>query len=296
MDFDKLNADVNCILTKHYTQGRQGAKINKVVVHYNAGNLTVEGCYSVWQSREASAHYQVQSNGRIGQLVWDRDTAWHASNWQANISSIGIEHANIDGGYITEQCLDAGSHLVAAICKAYGLGRPEWLKNVFPHKYFAATSCPGQIYGAQKDAYIQRCQYWYDKMNGGNPSKPSGGSTISSPQPSSNLLEVDGWWGPATTRRAQQLAGTYVDGIISGQYAPDRWRHKGCPSFRYGSGGSTFIKWFQGHVLGTTADGLFGPNSINAFIRRYYSGPDGKIDGPSNSVRGFQRALNQGKF
>ena len=180
-NWEKLEADVNKILTKHYTSGRSGAKVNKVIVHYNAGNLTVEGCYSVWQTRAASAHYQVEDDGRIGQLVWDKDTAWHAGNWNANISSIGIEHANRSDGTITEACLDNGAHLVAAICKFYGLGRPQWLKNVFPHKYFSATSCPGQIYGSQKNAYIERAQYWYDKMNGKNPSKPStsGGSTSS---------------------------------------------------------------------------------------------------------------------
>lgn len=188
-NWETLEADVNKILTKHFTKGRSGASINKIVVHYNAGNLTTEGCYSVWQSRAASAHYQVEDDGRIGQLVWDSDTAWHASNWQANISSIGIEHANQSDGTITEKCLDNGAHLVAALCKYYKLGRPQWLKNVFPHKYFAATSCPGQIYGSQKNAYIQQAQYWYDKMNGGNPTKPStstGSSSSGSPSPSTS--------------------------------------------------------------------------------------------------------------
>lgn len=176
-DWNKLQADVDMILSKHYTSGRQGAKINKVVVHYNAGNLSIAGCYSVWQSRAASAHYQVEDGGRIGQLIHDKDTAWHASNWAANISSIGIEHANRSDGTISAACLDNGAHLVAAICKYYGLGRPQWLKNVFPHKYFAATSCPGQIYGSQKDAYMSRCQQWYDYMTGAG-SQPSGSVNV----------------------------------------------------------------------------------------------------------------------
>lgn len=181
-DWNKLEADVNKILTKHYTPGRSGAKVNKVIVHYNAGNLTTEGCYSVWQTREASAHYQVEDDGRVGQLVWDSDTAWHAGDWNANITSIGIEHANKSDGTITEACLDNGAHLVAACCKYFGLGRPQWLKNVFPHKHFQSTSCPGQIYGSQKDAYIKRAQQWYDYMTGSG-SKPSGstGSTESKP-------------------------------------------------------------------------------------------------------------------
>lgn len=184
-NWNKLEADVNRILTRHFTSGRSGYKVNKVVVHYNAGNLTTEGCYSVWQTREASAHYQVEDNGRIGQLVWDSDTAWHAGDWVANCSSIGIEHANKSNGTITEKCLDNGAHLVAAICKYYKLGRPQWLKNVFPHKYFQSTSCPGQIYGSQKNAYIKRAQQWYDYMTGSG-SKPSGSTGSSSSSSSSS--------------------------------------------------------------------------------------------------------------
>ena len=75
--WENLDADVVKLLTKHYTRGRSGRSIDKVVVHYNAGNLTVEGCYSVWQTREASAHYQVEDDGRIGQLVYDYDQKRH---------------------------------------------------------------------------------------------------------------------------------------------------------------------------------------------------------------------------
>ena len=186
-DWENLEADVNRLLTKHYTKGRGGHNVEFVVVHYNAGNLTINGCYSVWQAREASAHYQVEDDGDIGQLVWDGNTAWHAGDWVANCKSIGIEHANLKDGTITEAALDNGAHLVAAVCKYYGLGRPTWLNVVFPHKYFSATSCPGQIYGSQKDAYIKRAQYWYDKMTGADvPDEPE----VEEP-----ILEVDGLWG-----------------------------------------------------------------------------------------------------
>lgn len=195
-NWEKLEADVNKILTKHFSKGRSGAKVNKVIVHYNAGNLTVEGCYNVWQTRQASAHYQVEDDGRIGQLVWDSNTAWHAGNWNANISSIGIEHANNSDGTITEACLDNGAHLVAAVCKYYRLGRPQWLKNVFPHKYFANTSCPGQIYGSQKDAYIKRAQKWYDEMTGASSgtsgSTEESGSTVAEKSPL-NGIDISHW-------------------------------------------------------------------------------------------------------
>lgn len=210
MNWNTLDADVNKILNKHFTKGRSGKKVNKVVVHYNAGDLSIDGCYSVWQTREASAHYQVESGGRIGQLVWDSDTAWHASNWDANCTSIGIEHANKADGTITEACLDAGAHLVAALCKHFGLGRPQWLVNVFPHKYFAATSCPGQIYGSQKDAYIQRAQKWYDQMVNGTASsetKPSQPAKKSISEIAKDVIA--GKYGNGETRKAKLEAEGY---------------------------------------------------------------------------------------
>ena len=171
MNYDSLQADENLIMNCHYTAGRGGHAIDKVVVHHNAGNLTTRGCWNVWQTREASAHYQVEESGKIGQLVWDRDIAWHAGNWHANQTSIGIEHANnnVEAGTISTATLEAGAHLVAAICRYYWLGRPQWGKNVFPHSYFSATGCPGQIAGTQRAAYMERAQYWYDQMTGGHP-------------------------------------------------------------------------------------------------------------------------------
>lgn len=179
-----LEADVNKIMQKHFTAGRGGKNIEFVGIHYDYGNPSVEEVYSWWQSREASAHYQVEEGGRIGQLVWDSNTAWSLGNFDANQRSINIEHANRADGTVSEACLDNGAHLTAAICLYYKLGRPEWLKNVFPHKYFSSTSCPGQLYGSQKDAYIQRAQYWYDQMAGGN-------TGASSPAPSTSSESVD---------------------------------------------------------------------------------------------------------
>lgn len=166
-----LEADIDLIMNKHYTPGRNGRRIDKVIIHHNAGNLTIKGCYDVWQTRPASAHYQVQSDGRIGQLVWDCDTAWHAGNWVANTTSIGVEHADVSSNpwAVSEACLDNGAHLVAAVCKFYGLGRPVWGKNVFGHKNFSSTECPASLAGSQHAAYMARAQSWYDQMTGNTP-------------------------------------------------------------------------------------------------------------------------------
>lgn len=172
-NWENLYADKTVILNKHFTKGREGKSITSVVIHHNAGNLTTEGCYKTWQTREASAHYQVEADGTIGQLVYDADTAWHAGNWARALVSIGIEHANNTFNptwTVSDATLDNGAHLTAAICKKYGLGLPQWGVNVFTHNNVSdkPTACPGALGdgGAQHDAYISRAQEWYREMTG----------------------------------------------------------------------------------------------------------------------------------
>lgn len=166
MDWDNVVADVRRITPSH-TPGRNG-KIQGVCVHHMAGDLTIDDCWSVWTSGETSAHYAVESSGRIGQLVDDADTAWACGDDWANNNLVSVEHANDRSGPWTvgATALDAGAHLVAALCRYYGLGRPAWLVNVYPHRHFYPTACPGELYGTQKDEYMARCQAWYDYMAG----------------------------------------------------------------------------------------------------------------------------------
>ena len=184
-NWNSLDADINLLLECHYTKGRQSRTIDKIILHHNAGNLSVRGCFETWQTRQASAHYQVQSDGLIGQLVWDGDTAWHAGNWEANLTSIGIEHADVSSSpwRISDACLENGAHLVAALCVYYKLGRPEWGRNVYGHSHFSSTECPASIAGSQRAAYMARAQYWYDHMTGTKPTpaKPAKPKPSASP-------------------------------------------------------------------------------------------------------------------
>ena len=168
-DWKNLIADVDKIMNKNYTPGRQSCKIRHIVLHHNAGTLSIDDIWNTWQTREASAHYQVEIGGRIGQLVNDFDTAWHAGNGYENSISIGIEHANNILGpvwSISDATLDNGAHLVAALCMSYGLGTPAYGVNVWFHSDFYGTVCPGAIAGSQKNAYFDRATYWYRIMLG----------------------------------------------------------------------------------------------------------------------------------
>lgn len=291
MDWTGLHADKNKWMNKHYDRGRR-SKIRRVVIHHNAGvRMSTEDCWRVWQTRKASAHYQVEADGTIGQLVHDRDTAWQASG--ANSDGIGVEHANISGapGWgISDATVEAGAHLVAALCRAYGLGRPTWMVNVFPHSHYNATACPGLLAGPLRDRYMARAQYWYDQMTG--QAHAAGGDTAQDPA-SSGLLEVDGKAEPATVRRAQQLAGTPVDGVITGQSTANKPYHHALYSIRYGRGGSALVGAIQ-RALGVPVDYHLGPVTIAAMQRALGVTPD-KHFGPA-TASAWQRRLNSGRL
>ena len=174
--WENLEPDKYTLVGPHrYTKGRS-RPIDRIIIHHNAANnWTSEQVRDLWNnSREASAHYQVEANGVIGQLVNDFDTAWHAANADINARSIGIEHANISGPprwQISDKTVEEGAHLTAALCVGYKLGRPQWGKNVFGHSTYASTSCPHQLNPGGEDhaRYMQRAQYWFDQMTNPNP-------------------------------------------------------------------------------------------------------------------------------
>lgn len=179
MDWMNVEPDVYRLLNRHYTPGRGGQRIKYIVRHHNAGILTIDGCWDVWQTREASAHYQVENSGRIGQLVNDSDTAWHAADLLRNQQSIGIEHANCGGANqdwpISDTVIKQGARLAAALCRYYNLGRPEYGKNIKDHKETGQTSCPYHLAAGGKyhQAWMNEAQRFYDELTRGGGQKPA---------------------------------------------------------------------------------------------------------------------------
>lgn len=113
-------------------------------------------------------------------------------------------------------------------------------------------------------------------------------------------LSVDGWWGSDTTTRAQKVLGTTRDGVVSSQDAGRKSILAACtsgwefvPSGQ--AQGSQLIVAMQTR-MGITADGIAGPGFVNALEQRFGYSPDGHLDGPSNTVKRFQEALNEGRF
>ena len=104
----------------YYRQGRGGRSIQYVVLH------TVEGsarsCINTFRSggRRVSAHYVVDFDGAITQMVADGNTAWHAG--MINPRSIGIEHAGwADRNRWTPEQMRASARLTRWLCDTYGI-------------------------------------------------------------------------------------------------------------------------------------------------------------------------------
>lgn len=116
------------------------------------------------------------------------------------------------------------------------------------------------------------------------------------PKPVTNKIEEDGKWGTATTKRAQQVFGTVVDGIISNQLS----RYKSiCQGLRSGvewndkkRGGSVLVKAMQ-KWLGITVDGYIGPQFIKSLQKKMGTPVDGKLSNPSLCIKVFQHWLNK---
>ena len=161
----------------NFDEGRNGFALDRIIFHHNAGvNLSHESVFDAFTGNGTSAHYNVDIDGNICQYVHDSDTAYHCPG--VNSKSIGIEHAN-DGGpetgwNVSDETIDAGAHLAAAICRAYGLGRPELRVNMFPHSDFYATECPASLRNKYMDDYIDKAQQYYDDLD-------------------LNLLDKEGW-------------------------------------------------------------------------------------------------------
>ena len=113
-------------------------------------------------------------------------------------------------------------------------------------------------------------------------------------QPQIPQITVDGQWGVATTKRLQQVYGTYVDGAISNQWKSSANQYIYSAQFNSTMTGSSLIKAIQS-ALGLKADGLCGADTIRAMQRKLGTYVDGVISPTGAMVEAMQRKLNQGQ-
>jgi LysM repeat protein len=138
---------------------RDGGKINSIILHYTTAG-TVQSTINHFKNRasEVSAHYIIDKNGDIYQMVQDGDKAWHAGN--ANRHSIGIEHVARVGDELTEAQEKSSIALIRWLMSEYKISKD----NIKGHKQVGSTSCPGNIFGDNiDDGNLPKLKSWIDK-------------------------------------------------------------------------------------------------------------------------------------
>lgn len=142
-------------LSPHHS-GKRKSKIDKITIHHMAGNLTVERCGAVFQSREASSNYGVGTDGRVGMYVEEANRSWASSSPENDHRAVTIEVAN-DGGapdwHVSDTALEKTIELCVDICKRNGIKKLNFTGdksgNLTMHKYFTSTTCPGPYLGSK---------------------------------------------------------------------------------------------------------------------------------------------------
>lgn len=240
----------------NYDPGRPyGDPLGIVIHHWGEDGQDHQGVanYLARADGNTSAHY-VASAGRVTQLVHDYDRAWHC--YGNNARTIGIE--------CRPECSDSDFETVAQLIAAI---RAEWgYLPLSGHQDHYATACPG------------RWQARLDDLDARSLLIQGDGTAVPAlPDPAPGVLQIDGWWGTATTRALQALLGTPVDGIISSQEAANRdyvpaagtgWEWSSNPD------GSQAIAALQAH-LAVPVDGIIGPQTITALQGRLAVPADG---------------------
>lgn len=124
--------------------------ITKITIHHMAGNMSIEQCGRVFQSRQACSQYGIDGNGRVGQYCLEENRAWCSANYDNDHRAINIEVAN-DGGapnwHVSDKALAKLIDLCVDICKRNGIKKLNYTGdkngNLTMHQFFVATACPG---------------------------------------------------------------------------------------------------------------------------------------------------------
>jgi len=151
-------------------------KVTMITLHWMVGNL--RGTDQIFQRHPGTAtHYGIE-NGVVHQYVEESRSAPGTGQNFAIAHDICIEHA---GGWLlpdgsrmkpTPETHETSAQLCADISRRHGLGKLVVGVNVFPHKHWVATACPGSL----------DLQWICDRANEilGNPTAPIGTTGIAS--------------------------------------------------------------------------------------------------------------------
>ena len=248
--------------SKNYTQGRSRfGKIERITLHHVAGTSLPGGIFQN-SGRGASAHYGV-NHGSIENYVDESDIAWSDGLWDSNKRTVSMEIVNstIDGYLVADDTISSVIKLVADIAKRNGLGTLVKGKNIFGHRDFKATFCPGDyLYKEKFDHIIAEVNKLIGSSNVAPQATVTPTNTISSGNPGkvkvygTKYINNDPYIGKVAAFMRKEFR-AYTPATALGNY--------------YGPKITAAIKEFQ-HRTNLTVDGNFAANGETIqMLRRY---------------------------
>jgi N-acetylmuramoyl-L-alanine amidase CwlA len=137
------------------SRGNQG--IDAIVLHYTTSR-NVDGSISWFKNpaSQVSAHYIVDRDGKIYQLVNDTNKAWHCYGF--NTTSIGIEHVAQQGDRLTTAQEKASIQLIQWLCSEYKISKDRIFGHNWNPSKPGGTSCPGSLWHTPEEL-----REWVDK-------------------------------------------------------------------------------------------------------------------------------------
>jgi hypothetical protein len=137
---------------------RNGQTIDMIVLHYTSGPSAQSAINTFLNTsgKRVSAHYIIERNGDIFQMVEDRDSAWHAR--ASNPRSIGIEHVAMPGQQMSTEQESSSVALIRWLMATYGVKK----SNITGHRFAPgnSTDCPDRLFG---DATKEALDNWVNR-------------------------------------------------------------------------------------------------------------------------------------
>ncbi len=134
---------------------RNETNIDMIVLHCTTAGI-VEGTINWFLNSKSkvSAHYVIDKNGDIYQMVRDECSAWHAK--AVNSRSIGIELVGTATDRLTDAQSMACAQLVRGLVTQYGIPVANVLGHRFAPGNEGTTDCPNHLFGdAMADAVAE---------------------------------------------------------------------------------------------------------------------------------------------
>jgi hypothetical protein len=192
-----------------------------VTFHHNGGRLSLQGCLDVWRTREASAQFDVDGQGNVGQYTGVAMYAWATGNTEGNKSSISIEMADatLDPDWVVADATWRSAARLAAWLFWRVIGAAPTRETVHVHHDWKQTACAGPYIDRIREQLFQEVVARYNEFTAGTPTPP-----VPAP-PTGGLLPLDhiarqviaGSWGNGDDRMMRLRAAGYDPAAVQAE-------------------------------------------------------------------------------